>query len=82
MTGVQTCALPILINRIQACGSEALIGGIETSAQAELLSTLPVLRQGFLYGGPVPFDVFVRDIHRMPQSGQIPAEWVEESHDA
>ena len=71
-----------LINRIRACGSEALIGGIETSAQAELLSALPVLRQGFLYGGPVPFDVFVRDINRKPQSGQIPAELVEASHDA
>ena len=71
-----------LINRIRACGSEALVGGIETSAQAEVLTTLPVLRQGFLYGGPVPFDVFVREINRMPHRGQALAKPEEAGHDS
>jgi sensor c-di-GMP phosphodiesterase-like protein len=48
---------------------DALVAGIETETQAESFRSQPVFRQGFLYGGPVPFDVFVREMNRTQGGG-------------
>lgn len=58
-----------LLERIRSYGVDALVAGIETEAQAESFRSQSVFRQGFLYGGPVPFDVFVREMNRTQGGG-------------
>ena len=58
-----------LMTRARAFGMEMLVAGIETDAQAEVIASHSLYRQGFLYGGPVPFDVFVREMNRVQGGG-------------
>ena len=60
-----------LIEQLHTTGLRVLAGNIETAAQEEVVSHQGCLLQGFLYGGPVPFDQFVRDLDK---TGRIPGE--------
>mgnify|MGYP001810152312 CR=1 FL=1 len=60
-----------LIEQLRERGVRMLAGNVETAAQEELVGRRGCLLQGFLYGGPVPFDLFVRDLDK---AGRTPAE--------
>jgi diguanylate cyclase len=68
-----------MLNLMQDRGFPVLIGGVETAGQEEFLQGRDCLRQGFLYGAPMPFDEFVQglgngDLHHMENmNGQAPA---------
>lgn len=54
--------LNLIRQMLEHC-ARVLVGGIETQLQEEIIRKLPTLRQGFYYGGPVPFDSFVRELN-------------------
>ncbi len=59
-----------LIEQLHGIGLRVLACNVDTTPQEDLVSHRGCLLQGFLYGGPVPFDQFVRDLDRV---GRIPA---------
>ncbi len=51
-----------LLDTLRNRSLSVLVGGVETAAQEAFMQKWNCMRQGFLYGPPVPFDDFVHDL--------------------